>query len=1741
MGSKNNQRNRFKRKYGEIKNLFRRHGKHGSSQGQSRAESPVPKNDPVSHPAAEINPSIDNPTPPNEAVGYLEDIPRSPPCISSDHAAHEQVTQSGPSQNTANQTRNADDVLSHVSQSDIPTYTDNKAAGKEAASRSEGANDFKELLGPNQLWVAAYNKLSCDDPRVLGAYKQFLLGKGDKSQPEDGNWQARIQELAKARLKANQEERLSFRVGEKEVVVRDQLQTAMNFIVTTKDLVAAAISSEPHAALAWAGVMFVFPLLNTMLEQDDDAIQGFGYILNLLIRCKVMENDFLQPTKKDSMLSTVYQLLLSLQSKTIELYSNIYRYQIRVILHFDRSTFSRYLTDLLVSDDWKGMVQSLKDTEAAINHDLQSLSSHTTIDIDKKLQGFWSEAKELYRMATESIKDTQVISLLSSLPVAHSAAFNSLDRGRERLCTPGTQMEILQRLQDWVKNDEGKLILWLHGMAGTGKSTIAQTVATALSRKTHFADDTRLPDNIFLGATFFFKRDDVERSHAGVLFTTLAHQLAHRSLGLEWKIADAIKRASPSIGKQSLKSQWDELILKPLQTLRQETLQPKRLIFIIDAFDECHDKETMVMKTDTQQIIHLLQELEGLSEVQVRVLITSRHEDHIGEAFRNLRETSYDKLELRKIAPCDQQSTKKDDITIFLERELSKIRIKANSERPSADDFHRLVEKAGGLFIYAATASKFLTGCRPDLAERRLDRLLEGRTSDRSPESALNQIYSTVLDFYTRDMEEDEKQGEHLLKEILRVIVVLFKPLPVCSLAMFTESQPTAPKEVEQSLEGIRSVIDLPEDPKLPVGLIHLSFYEFLLDKQRCEETGFLVEPSTAHASLFDRCLDIMSDCLHMDMCGLQKPGTFSDEVPSDLIQKCIPPHLQYACRYWVDHLMQIRATQQGRNALADDGKVHELFHKQFLSWVEALILIGELRSVIPMITSLETLTNKRESPGLSAFLYDATRFIRFNAYIIRKSPLQLYYSAILFSPSTSIMRSLFWKPLAEWVVNPPIVNNSWGAELVTLQGHGSRIMATAISPDSKLIVSASYDGTARLWEAATGLEIARVSIRGLRVNSLTVSSDGQTIALGKDTPGILLYDIRTDRLSDLPGYTSKAYSVRFSPCAGSKLLAWLDRDRCTINVQDIRRKQQIGMYKTLDDGSPKIAFTPHGKLVVADCAPGYAKVYVWDIKTGNMAEQFNTSVAIVSMASSHDGTTMAFALAHGPVEIRNIESGAVLASLDAPIYLRKIALSPDGGVLMMVCGNGTMNLWFGKSGVRIPTKLTFELSSFCDIAISNDGKFIVGPLNDNTIGLWDITSSHNAYDCARGRESIGHIRTQTTSSGDFAIDDSGNVTRVWDLNKLKLTFETPSFCVGSSCDGKIVISKGDSIQIWDITTKEQLADFKDAHTSRFSPDGKFLVLLSKNAMQVLEGATWRERARFEIEDDLGFRIQFSKDNKVFLWNTANSSDQRSALYLSHLETGNSSILSHDAVCSNFPINYRLSPDGTLVAFSTRSSGDALYLNLVWLEALEIRRKKVLHEERAGMYDVLFSPDSARVVTSTSETITLWDTATGNMMHTLSTDRLSAGLQINWVDAISLDGKVAFGTSVGLYVWDPVTDEVSDPYPCSFLYKPSFSDDGQYLDARCGRLPLTWSTRHLDCLYIDEDWVYQGRERLLWLPKAYYVPCYKMAVRRGTIFLSLKSGSSTFIKIDLEKTPLAKQQEASSRSEKERTKGKETG
>ncbi|KAA8644431.1 ATP-binding protein [Aspergillus tanneri] len=160
---------------------------------------------------------------------------------------------------------------------------------------------------------------------------------------------------------------------------------------------------------------------------------------------------------------------------------------------------------------------------------------------------------------------------LDKLPIAYGAEFDSYADQHEDDCLPGTRTELLKSVAEWAVSPHGKCIFWLNGMAGTGKSTIARTVAKSFKEKGQ------------LGASFFFKRGEADRDNAKRLISTIIRQLVTTHRELEPLVLKAIKD-NPNIPAKSLREQFDKLLLQPLLGINPN--QSTIIVIVIDALDD---------------------------------------------------------------------------------------------------------------------------------------------------------------------------------------------------------------------------------------------------------------------------------------------------------------------------------------------------------------------------------------------------------------------------------------------------------------------------------------------------------------------------------------------------------------------------------------------------------------------------------------------------------------------------------------------------------------------------------------------------------------------------------------------------------------------------------------------------------------------------------------------------------------------------------------------------------------------------------------------------------------------------------------------------------------------------------------------------------------------------------------------------------------------------------------------------
>jgi len=482
-----------------------------------------------------------------------------------------------------------------------------------------------------------------------------------------------------------------------------------------------------------------------------------------------------------------------------------------------------------------------------------------------------------------------------------------------------TRVELRKQIMDWCDDPDSKCIYWLNGMAGTGKSTISRTIARELAEKKRLA------------ASFFFTRGKKDVSHSGLFFTTIAAQLAISLPVLRASMSDAIDN-NPHIFKQGPREQWNQLILNPLKNAPTQSIQ---LVVVIDALDECDSMQ------DIQLILQLLAEAKDLATARIKIFLTSRPEIPIFDGFRQLSGEAYQDFILHNI-PLD---TVNADISTFFQRKLSPLKVKHGLGTPWPDEqiIEQLVERAAGLFIYAATTLRFIQD-GIDGPEEPLSLVLGATKSSSSLATEhLDGIYTTLLQHSVLGRRGYQECAERF-RQVVGSIVVMFNTIPARNLAQLLQ---IPPKMVSSTLDSFRSVINVPKDESQSVRLFHLSFRDFLLDSQRCSDSRFQIDEKERHTILFRKCMSHISQ-LQENICDLWGPGVLITEIPDATIQKGIPPHVQYACRYWLGHW------RLGNPVDEDIKTIRQFLAQHFLHWLEGLSLIGEISNGAHMIIALE-------------------------------------------------------------------------------------------------------------------------------------------------------------------------------------------------------------------------------------------------------------------------------------------------------------------------------------------------------------------------------------------------------------------------------------------------------------------------------------------------------------------------------------------------------------------------------------------------------------------------------------------------------------------------------------------------------------------------------------------------------------------------------------------------------------------
>ena len=270
-----------------------------------------------------------------------------------------------------------------------------------------------------------------------------------------------------------------------------------------------------------------------------------------------------------------------------------------------------------------------------------------------------------------------------------------------------------------------------------------------------------------------------------------------------------------------------------------------------------------------------------------------------------------------------------------------------SSPWPSEANLKVLVSKAGKLFIWAATAIRFVGDRQEGDPVFRLEVLLDkhvGRGMDtEQPYTQLDNLYMIIL---SRAATGLRKEFIARMQILVGTIVRLRSEMPLDVIGQFLKMGPIA-----TTLGRIQSIIPIPTDTSQPIQIYHPSFPDFITNQERCPDSRFYVDIPSHEKQLALRCLDILNSGLSEDVDKLLNPTEKMSVLSKEAVLRTIPLEVQYACRFWAVHVTFQSVGRTGEELMP---KLDVFSSKILLRWVIAMSTLGAISDAIAATRTMQ-------------------------------------------------------------------------------------------------------------------------------------------------------------------------------------------------------------------------------------------------------------------------------------------------------------------------------------------------------------------------------------------------------------------------------------------------------------------------------------------------------------------------------------------------------------------------------------------------------------------------------------------------------------------------------------------------------------------------------------------------------------------------------------------------------------------
>ncbi|KAF4566582.1 hypothetical protein EYR36_012013 [Pleurotus pulmonarius] len=917
-------------------------------------------------------------------------------------------------------------------------------------------------------------------------------------------------------------------------------------------------------------------------------------------------------------------------------------------------------------------------------------------------------------------------------------------------CHPRTRLDVQGEITKWIVDSNGTNVLWLIGHVGAGKSTLATTIAST------YAGTRRL------GAFVFFNRDVEERRNPTKFVRTLAYELCKFDQCISEKISSAIDDR-PHITQELLDDQFQHLIHGPLQDAVSEgsplSFQGPILI-VIDALDECGDKYTR------RRLLKVLAKETANLPSFVRIIITSRDELDIRMAFNDEEHIKQHKLE---VSPDDT------DIRVYTESKLKEV-AKVNylgESWPDTDKHTRLVSLAGGLFIWASTACKYIDGEYPKIA---LDQLLQlkGEGVHKDLDGLYNKALQNAGNWAVSRLEEE-------FQAIVGTISVVKSPMTSMTIDDFLGLEPLSS---QRFLSRFTSVIC--QMPNEPVRVFHKSFNDFIIDPGRCTNPAWFINISHHECCVALNCIARMK----------KEFKTLRHFAPSITPKVDYDEAVKYSCSYWIHHVVAVREDPE-RTKVAK--VVYDFMKDHILHWMEARSILGTSRSTPTMLEQLYQWAPSEGMDDLKSLAYDTYRFAVSFTETIAKHPAMVAQVALPFAPLMSKLYQLFHNPDELPTVMGGYQRN-WPSLLRTFTPsmHIDYVLSVTFSPDMSNIAAVyrpwnkqGNNCVVQCWEMFSGIE----AFPGIELQFASItqfSADGTQIWIASEDGSLYVLDAVTgDQLSKLPWDIWMKVSPRPTFCRASLSSdgQWAIFGNSSGQLYVIDRKERKLAYDILDICSrlehdwtrrltmlPSIVFSLDDKMFAAGSGDG--NIYVWQTNTGN--------------------------------KLHTLEGHE-----EEPVAL---AFSSEGGKLYSISDDGNVRIWsFTTTGHRSESSITIGGMPWreCVKTLSADGHIASAckGVSEEPIRIWDATTGEEVGPVLE--HSSFRMTAMSFSRDERTLVSGDDHIRTWNVSGFGRINDVNSYSlyrlgcneVAFSPSGLIVRSTGfGEVKFWSSVTGRQLS-----------------------------------------------------------------------------------------------------------------------------------------------------------------------------------------------------------------------------------------------------------------------------------------------------------------------------------------------